>query len=320
MAITHIFESGVTSGYNVKNYASIQAAVTAAPVGSTLILPDDAYEINDSVIINKRLNVAFEPGAEVLITANKPAFEVQAHAVKFYYPTIKGTGKANGLTNQRGINFNGYHSFTVMDADISNMGGVGIYYKTTNVGSNRYGGRIVNPNCQNNLYGIFSDQSGEYVNIIGGTLRLNTTGVIVRGGNNTFSGTDINDNATGVLLEGSTKNAAYVNDGHGIFSGCNINHNTSYNVYADGITLGETFSGCHLYDSKIYLKNTKGIAFIGCQLAPISMFFEGSLGTQFLNNTIYTGYGFAVNKNYNGTTSSEVQANNYAYDGTPVTI
>src|SRR5690606_32876808 len=58
------------------------------------------------------------------------------------------------------------------------------------------------------------------------------------------------------------------NHGHGGFHGVNINHNTQWNLKAENVTNGYTFSGCHFYaDSgttgKIILSNSSGISFDG---------------------------------------------------------
>ncbi len=80
-------------------------------------------------------------------------------------------------------------------------------------------------------YNVFSN-----FNAIG-----NITGVQIGAGNNTLLGGNIVQNTTGVSLTSGS------NNGHGIFSGTNINHNGAYNIKADGVTNGHTFIGCHIY-------------------------------------------------------------------------
>lgn len=83
-------------------------------------------------------------------------------------------------------------------------------------------------------------------------------------GNNIISAANIVGNTNGLLLESG------LNHGHGIMNAVNINHNSGYDIKADGVTQGYTFTGCHAYGANghIVLENSKDIDFSGCVLDP----------------------------------------------------
>lgn len=90
-------------------------------------------------------------------------------------------------------------------------------------------------------------------------------GLNVGAGNLTWNGGSVVDNTRGVSL------IAGPNHCHGSFNGVNINHNTQYNVVADGVLYGHSFNDCHIYGNgggsgAIWLKGSKGIHFLGGHL------------------------------------------------------
>ena len=111
--------------------------------------------------------------------------------------------------------------------------------------------------------------NAEYTVMTGCSAILNVRGVLNGAGNTNWTGGNIVDNTIGVELYGGS------NDNHGIFSGVNINHNTSQNVLSNDCANGYTFTGCHFYANgasgsgtgDIEINNSKKIEFIGGQLA-----------------------------------------------------
>lgn len=88
-------------------------------------------------------------------------------------------------------------------------------------------------------------------------------GIQTQAGNTLFLGGQVLDNFDGVRLQGGPNNC------HGSFVGVNINHNSNYDIFADGVTNGESFANCHIYGNNavgggaVYLKNSKKIVFDG---------------------------------------------------------
>ncbi|EJL77366.1 hypothetical protein PMI15_04688 [Polaromonas sp. CF318] len=88
---------------------------------------------------------------------------------------------------------------------------------------------------------IDNDSAAEYNTVSNFNASWNITGVQIGAGNTIFTGGTIIQNTYGVKLVGGG------NNGHGIFSGVNINHNGNHNILADAVTNGHTFIGCHIY-------------------------------------------------------------------------
>lgn len=89
-------------------------------------------------------------------------------------------------------------------------------------------------------------------------------GVITSAGNTVMVGGNIVSNADGLHVLAGTNHA------HGMMSAVNINHNSALNIFAEDVTNGMTFTGCHMYanssntgDGRIYLKNCRGVNFDG---------------------------------------------------------
>jgi hypothetical protein len=115
----------------------------------------------------------------------------------------------------------------------------------------------------------------------------NVRGIDVAAGNNTFVGGNVVDNTEGVYVRNGSNHA------HGIFSGVNINHNTSFNIKCEGVTNGQTFVGCHVYGDSafagyIWFVNSKGCQVINGTIdAPIQC--DGTTGLNFITGNFIAG-------------------------------
>lgn len=128
------------------------------------------------------------------------------------------------------------------------------------------------------------------------------TGTKNAAGNTTFIGGNIVENTLGVWLVNGT------NHGHGIYSGTNINHNTTQ-VFADTVTNGHTFSGCHLYQGIIHLDHSTGVMFHGGIVDVDAYRFEESDGCGFIDVLMTNSYANAISNNYNASESFTVWNN-----------
>lgn len=127
-------------------------------------------------------------------------------------------------------------------------------------------GTVDSPTGKDCVWG-WKDTAGsgsEYCTVINPRFTgMTAAGIQTQTGNTLFLGGQVNDNFDGVRLQGGPNHL------HGSFVGMNINHNSNYNVFADGITNGESFANCHLYGNNatgggaVYLKNSKKIVFDG---------------------------------------------------------
>ena len=97
-------------------------------------------------------------------------------------------------------------------------------------------------------------------------------GCIDNGGNNNFSNCDFSGNRIGIFIDNSTDQS--VNNSHGTFSGCSINHSFSDGgVMNEGTAikllkanLGEIFTGLQVFYGSIELDECIGIRFNSCNI------------------------------------------------------
>lgn len=98
LAVLVVFTAGVASAttyYVPDNYATIQAAVTAASAGDTIIVRDGFY--NENVNVNKRLTIESENGS-ALTTVNASNSGVHVFNVIVDYVNISGFRVTNAST------------------------------------------------------------------------------------------------------------------------------------------------------------------------------------------------------------------------------
>jgi len=208
-------------------------------------------------------------------------------------------------TGQSGIMNRGTYGHMISNVYFENFMGNALYLTSSYVKNNTY--NCVGCHFQGNNVGFFADTYGEYASFGNCTFIENQVALNIKGGNNNFTNCIIDLNVDGVrLLAGS-------NDGHGKFVGCDINHNTGYGLFMDTVANGETFVDCHIYYSKIYLKDcVYPITFQNCTLDPVTFWGEGCArilieGCFFPCNGITQ---LGINMAYNSKQSSVVSRNN----------
>lgn len=96
--------------------------------------------------------------------------------------------------------------------------------------------------------GIFADTRCEYMTISNCVLCQCSTGIKIKGGNILTTGCQITDGSIGIhILEGQ-------NGGHGVISGCQINHNTE-SVKMIKVPNGYTITGSNIFYGKLTVDN-----------------------------------------------------------------
>lgn len=178
-------------------------------------------------------------------------------------------------------------------------------------------GVITNPRIDSCVWGWHDTvgSGGEYCTIVNmHVTQCAEAGIETAAGSINWLGGHCVDNLKdGVRMVGGS------NNGHGSFTGMNINHNVQYNVYCDSVTNGETFTGCHIYANgttgagAIYLKNSKGVVFEGGHLdCWVYNDSGGSSGTNYIRAMYCPGsYGDVKLLSTNGATGQLVAVNNY---------
>lgn len=197
-----------------------------------------------------------------------------------------GTGAAVKVTSG--------NRYRVKDITAMNIKGWG--FRRTGASATPLGDQGTFENCH--AYACYigdeSEPNAEYCKIIGGNITKCDTGVIATGGNTLYSACNIVENTKGVrLIQGS-------NHGHGIFSGCQINHNVDYNIFSDTVTNGHTFDGCHIYEGMIHFKNSTGVIIRGGIVDVAEYRFQECDGCGFDGCTMMEGYDNTITNNYSG--------------------
>lgn len=160
--------------------------------------------------------------------------------------TLKGTltTSAGPWNGEKGVVLNGCNGYRAHALDTRLFMGQGFHIiPGTFAGFKADQNRITDCGafeCQSGLQ-IDNGSGAEYNGIMGFNAVGNITGTQIGAGNNVFTGGNIVQNRDGVVLLGGG------NNGHGMFTGTNINHNGRYNIFADDVGYGYTFTGCHIY-------------------------------------------------------------------------
>lgn len=142
-------------------------------------------------------------------------------------------------------------------------------------------------------------------------------GIIASAGSTQFVGGNATDCVTGIALTTGHNNS------HGGFHAFNVNHCTQHAVHANGVSHGHTFIGCNFYSEgpsvgTIFLQDSKGVLFQGCQL-DCAVIADGKAGSNYLLNNIVAGKNFSIGSS-KGDESRIVCRNNFRFDGTDACV
>ena len=94
---------------------------------------------------------------------------------------------------------------------------------------------------------------------------------------------NISRNAVGVDLVSGT------NDGHGMLSACNINHNTTANLRVTSVLNGFTIDACNFYDGAITLTSSSDLKFDNCIIGNGASITETGCARSSIGNTLFDG-------------------------------
>lgn len=192
---------------------------------------------------------------------NTPTLTVTSDETAISNTDFIGSGNA-GSTLESGLYTIGFQFLRLLDVTFKNYKGKAGLTVDNTVGthSTLTGTGLL---FLNNKIGFLSEVRGEYVTISASQFNGNEIAARIHGGNVQLDSCIISNNVNGIeVLAGQ-------NDSHGIISNCQVNHNTGIALLVDGISVGETISGCHFYDATIHVKNTKmkPVRFVNCVIA-----------------------------------------------------
>lgn len=174
-----------------------------------------------------------------------------------------------GFTGETGLRIESCARYKVGEIQFKGLAGYGLKMSGTAGASPYFGerGRFASISASLCHFGIDIDagNGSEYNTFVNYDLSNNRVGLRLGAGNNTFSGGSITGNRyANVQLTGGQ------NNGHGVMSSTTINHAGVYNLLAQDVTVGFTFSGCHWFGNaadsssgQIFIQNSDGIVLDG---------------------------------------------------------
>lgn len=165
---------------------------------------------------------------------------------------------SSDLVGGAGANF-----LRITNVTITSFATAGVLFFNGSGGTLQYGPHLTN--CYISSCGIGWWCLNEYSSMVGCTVSHCNVGLQMQAGNLTVVGSVITFNNTGVRV------TVVGNDGHGVVSGCAINHNNIQVSFDDGITNGMPFVGCNIYGvaTGIVIGTAGavgGARFIGCAI------------------------------------------------------
>ena len=173
------------------------------------------------------------------------------------------TYQADLIGNRHGIEWSGSEvEFGIIDnCRIEHFSGSAILAMDTGTPIDN---NLAVSNCfiRNCIVGIYVRRDSEFAKIANCTIVRNYFGILCRGGNNNISNCGIDGNVVGVQLDADEGH----NGGHGVISGCSINHsggNTGYGLIIKDAGR-EMVSGCNIMMSKVRIENSNGNVINGC--------------------------------------------------------
>lgn len=183
---------------------------------------------------------------------------------------IEGTAATTGGASEIGINNRTCRRWRIENVTVRYFRGFGIQVNNSSYTTGDYStlkistGIIIGCNIDLNNGGFSNNAGSEFIQIVGCTFNKNVTACRIFAANTRFSGCEIAGNTTDGILVGDGGN-----DGHGIFSGGVLAHNSGFAVRTEAnmdngfIISGSTIGGDSGTTNKIQALGG-GLTLIGC--------------------------------------------------------
>jgi hypothetical protein len=306
--------SVLTTKTAAQNAAALLALVAAGSDGDTLYFPFGNYAF-DPVAITKAIRLVGDGAIITLGTSNAPHWVFNKDFASVEGFTFIGQGRANATyPNQSAIKITGCSNVQVSKCTFDLMPFAGLITDTTHQSTTTalFGGiSVFAVLFTRSKYGAYHTTRGEYVNASVVVAVDNDNAIYIGCGNVVYTGSLIVANINGIVL------AAGVNDGHGIFAGCQINHNTNA-VVATGLVLGFFFRSCNIYYGVLSHDTCKGIVYNDCTFEQNQFRFTLCTGCRITNSTLGTSTP-TIDTAFNGGPSTVVLLNNRDLNGVLIT-
>ena len=208
--------------------------------GRPIFIPKGNYIVNGQIDLAKCPKIY--GSATLTLNGEFILFKVSGNDVCIEGLTIIG----DKSKNQTGISFTGIRGLRVRNMVFKSIM-TAIY--GTQCGSRIHEtGFISDCHFKECITGIFADTRCEYMTISNCVLCQCSTAIKIKGGNILTTGCQMTDGSIGVhILDGE-------NGGHGVISGCQINHNTE-SVKMINVPNGYTITGSNIFYGKLTVDN-----------------------------------------------------------------
>lgn len=263
---------------------ALEAAFAAAVAGDTIDLAPGDYDVAKatSTVIAVATHYSVLAGMTIRLNGARLYHQAAFNGAVFFGADavdgwsiigpgiIEGTAATSSGTNEVGINTRTGRRWLIHGVTTRYFKNTGIQANSSSYTSGDYStakvstGRIIGCNMDLNNIGFANYAGSEYIVLIGCTMNKNLTGCDIYAGNTRFLGCEATYNTNYALRirDGG-------NDGHGIWNGGSINHNTGFAIAVEAnMNNGFTFTGAHLYaDSATSNKIQSlggGLTFVGC--------------------------------------------------------
>ena len=250
-----------------------------------------SYYVSGTITISNESELL--GGGKLITTSNLPILDIKSSNVVIngLYFEGNGRGTITDYTTTRplqiGVNIEGvlssivYKNIKINNCNFYNLGGSAIKIYN-NLDDTRSGGGLIS-NCVAEMCykGYFLDDRGEYNNLSNIKAFGCEFGAYILGGNNSFSGSSLDANRTGLYL-GSGLNPA-----HSTFSGGSINHSIDKSIYSQNNNLGYNFLGVQILYGIINIENSEDVKFNSCDIRSENVSITTSTNTTFKNCTFH---------------------------------
>lgn len=252
---------------------ALQKALDAGP-GVVRIAPG-TYQIHDVSIPSNVELIGSGPSSVLQAHERHPVFKQQGQSGwRLRDVSLKGTasGDWQKRTDQgaHGLVIDGSWDYEVSGVTIEDFDGAGIQIGHTNLQAAGYaaGGVLTRVTSKENHVGVRFDTRAEYITASHLHCHHNVTGMIVHAGNSNISNSNIGENIDGLVV------VDHENGSHGSVTGCLINHNQRYALWANEAKNGMAITNCCFFYGTIKLEKSCGVT-ISSGLISASISTEG---------------------------------------------
>ena len=252
---------------------ALQKALDAGP-GVVRIAPG-TYQIHNVSIPSHVELIGSGPSTVLQTREHQPVFKQQGQSGwRLRDVSLKGTasGDWQKRTDQgaHGLVIDGSWDYEVSGVTIEDFDGAGIQIGHTNLQAAGYaaGGVLTRVTARENFIGIRFDTRAEYITASHLHCHHNGTGMIVHAGNSNISNSNIGENIDGLVI------VDHENGSHGSVTGCLINHNQRYALWANEAKNGMAITNCCFFYGTIKLEKSCGVT-ISSGLISASISTEG---------------------------------------------